>query len=119
DLLPRAAALLGVGQVSDIMAVEGPHRFKRPTFAGNAVVTVEAAPDRLVAGTVRMASYQPADSNAAAPAPVEQPAIEVPLPAHTRFVELKAERSDRPDLQTALRVVAGGRAFGSAEGFDL
>ena len=40
DLLPRVAALLGVGQVSDVLAVLGPHRFRRPIHAGNAVVTV-------------------------------------------------------------------------------
>ena len=37
DLMPRVAALLGVGQVSDLMSVEGPRRFKRPVYAGNAV----------------------------------------------------------------------------------
>ena len=42
DLMPCVAALLGVNQVSDLMAVEGPHTFKRPIYAGNAIVTVEA-----------------------------------------------------------------------------
>ncbi len=46
DLLPRVAALLGVGQVSDLMSVEGPHTFKRPIYAGNAIVTVESPPGR-------------------------------------------------------------------------
>ena len=41
------------------------------------------------------------------------------LPAHTRHVELRAQTSDRPDLQAASRVVAGGRALGSAENFKL
>src|ERR1700688_5005715 len=44
DLMPRVAALLGVPQVSDLMAVEGPYRFRRPTYPGNAVVTEAAAP---------------------------------------------------------------------------
>ena len=44
DLMPRVAALLGVPQVSDLMAVEGAHRFRRPIYAGNAIVTVEADP---------------------------------------------------------------------------
>ena len=46
DLAPRVAALLGVAQVSDIMAVDGAHTFKRPIYAGNAIVTVEAPADR-------------------------------------------------------------------------
>ena len=40
--MPHVAALLGVNQVSDIMSVEGSHTFRRPVYAGNAIVTVEA-----------------------------------------------------------------------------
>src|SRR5579871_6395459 len=39
DLAPRVAALLGVAQVSDVMAVDGAHAFKRPIYAGNAIVS--------------------------------------------------------------------------------
>ena len=45
------------------------------------------------------------------------PGIE--LPAHTRFVALEAGATGRPDLQTASRVVSGGRALGSAKNFDI
>ncbi|MEX1265666.1 MAG: FAD-binding protein, partial [Woeseia sp.] len=41
------------------------------------------------------------------------------LPTHTRYVELQAGSSDRPDLQTASRVVSGGRALGSADNFEI
>ncbi len=119
DLLPRTAALLGVGQVSDIMAIEGPYRFKRPIYAGNVLLTVEADPGRLLVGTVRTASYKAA-AEAATPAPIEDLDLgHIAVPEHTRFVGLKADRSERPDLQTATRVVAGGRALGSVEGFAL
>ncbi|GAP65648.1 electron transfer flavoprotein, alpha subunit [Mizugakiibacter sediminis] len=118
DLLPRVAALLGVAQVSDIMAVDGAYTFKRPIYAGNAIVSVEAPQDRVLLGTVRVASYAAAGSAAAA-APVEALALDVALPSHTRFVELKQGKSDRPDLQSAARVVSGGRALGSAENFAL
>ena len=60
DVMPRVAALLGVNQVSDIMTVEGDYRFKRPIYAGNAVVTVSAPPDQKLVATVRTASYQAA-----------------------------------------------------------
>src|SRR5690606_20233135 len=60
DLMPRTAALLGVGQISDVVAVEGPYRFRRPMYAGNVIVTVEAVADRPVVATVRGASYRPA-----------------------------------------------------------
>jgi electron transfer flavoprotein alpha subunit len=41
------------------------------------------------------------------------------LPGHTRFVSRSGAATDRPDLQTASRVVAGGRALGSEENFKL
>ena len=84
DLAPRVAALLGVAQVSDVMSVEGSHTFKRPIYAGNAIITVEAK-----------------------------------LPTHTRFIELKQGSSDRPDLQSASKVVSGGRGVGSKENFEI
>jgi electron transfer flavoprotein alpha subunit len=118
DVLPRAAALLGVAQVSDLSAVEGPHTFKRPIYAGNAIVTVEAPADQMLVATVRTASYAAAPSGANA-APVEALALDAALPSHTRFVGLAQGKSDRPDLQSAGRVVSGGRAVGSADGFAI
>ena len=117
DLMPRVAALLGVNQISDIMSVAGSHRFKRPVYAGNAIVTVETPADRVVVGTVRTASYRAvaAGGNAI----VEAVALDVELPGHTRFVGIQSGQSDRPDLQTAARVVSGGRALGSSENFAL
>ncbi len=118
DVLPRVAALLGVGMLSDVMAVEGPHRFRRPIYAGNAIVTVEAPADSILVASVRTASY--AEAPRGGSAPIETPAVDVPLPAHTRFVErASGSAGERPDLQTAARVVAGGRALGSAEQFVL
>ena len=117
DLMPRVAGLLGVGQVSDISAVEGPRTFKRPIYAGNAVLTVEVPSDGVVVATVRVASFE-----AAAPgggAAVEKVDAGVALPSHTRFVSRSGATTGRPDLQTAARVVAGGRALGSADGFKI
>jgi electron transfer flavoprotein alpha subunit len=118
DLMPRVAALLGVGQLSDIMAVESPYRYVRPTYAGNAITTVEAPQNRTLVATVRTASY-PDRASGEAGAPIETRTVDVALPTHTRFVELRSATSDRPDLQTAIRVVSGGRALGSAENFQL
>ncbi len=117
DLMPRVAALLEVNQVSDIMEVLGPYRFKRPIYAGNVVITVEAAEDRLLVATVRTASYQAAGDGGSAS--IESRDVDAELPGHSRFVKLEAGSSDRPDLQTAPRVVSGGRALGSEENFEL
>ena len=117
DLMPCVAALLGVAQVSDLMAVEGERSFKRPIYAGNAIVTVEAPAGQAVVATVRTASWPEAarDGNAT----VEAATVEATLPTHTRFVGLAAGKSDRPDLQSAKRVVSGGRGVGSKENFDI
>jgi electron transfer flavoprotein alpha subunit len=117
DLLPRVAALLGVAQVSDLMAVEAAYRFRRPIYAGNAIVTVEADASRKLIATVRVASFQAAQSGGTGS--IESKALAVTLPTHTRYVGAKSGSSDRPDLQTAARVVSGGRALGSAENFKL
>lgn len=99
------------------MSIEGSHRFKRPIYAGNAILTVEMPADRTVVATVRIASWQaPGDGN---DAPIEKPSVHAELPQHTRFRELKTGKSDRPDLQTASKVVSGGRALGSSENFDI
>lgn len=117
DLMPRVAALLGVNQVSDIMEVLGSNRFKRPIFAGNALVTVETPDGAPVVATVRIASYRPVAGGGSAA--VEGVSVDAEIPSHTRYIELQAGSSDRPDLQTAQRVVAGGRALGSEENFKL
>jgi electron transfer flavoprotein alpha subunit len=117
DLMPRVAALLGVPQVSDLMAVEGAYRFRRPIYAGNAIVTVEADPGRKLIATVRVASYEAASGGGNAS--IEPKALSAALPSHTRYVGARSGSTDRPDLQTASRVVSGGRALGSAENFKL
>jgi electron transfer flavoprotein alpha subunit len=117
DLLPRLAALLGVGQLSDVMAVESAYRFHRPIYAGNAIVTVEAQQDKKVVATVRTASFEAAGQGGSAA--IEAVNFSIDLPAHTRFVTRSAAASGRPDLQTASKVVSGGRAVGSADNFKV
>src|SRR5690606_20293807 len=84
DLMPCVAALLGVAQVSDVMAVEGPHTFKRPIYAGNAIITVEAPAGMTVVATVRTASWPAAGEGGSAA--IEAATVEAALPAHTRYV---------------------------------
>ena len=117
DLMPCVAALLGTAQVSDVMSVEGSHSFKRPIYAGNAIITVEAPTDHTVVATVRSASWPEAAKGGNAT--IEATTVEAALPTHTRFVGLAAGKSDRPDLQSAKRVVSGGRGVGSEENFKI
>jgi len=115
--MPAVAALLGVNQVSDLMSVEGAHTFKRPIYAGNAIITVEVPADQVVVATVRAASWQEAAKGNSAP--IEAISVDAALPGHTRFIGLAAGKSDRPDLQSAKRVVSGGRGVGSEENFKV
>jgi electron transfer flavoprotein alpha subunit len=117
DLMPRVAALLGVGQLSDIMASDGAYKFRRPIYAGNAIITVEAPQDKKVVATVRVASFQAAPEGGSAA--IEAANVSAEVPSHTRFVSRSAPTTGRPDLQTAGRVVSGGRALGSADNFKI
>jgi electron transfer flavoprotein alpha subunit len=117
DLMPAVAARLGVNQVSDVMEVVAANRFKRPIYAGNAILTVETPAGLPVVVTVRTASYQAVEGGG--DAVVDQVSVDAQMPTHTRFIERRTGATDRPDLQTAARVVSGGRALGSEENFEV
>jgi electron transfer flavoprotein alpha subunit len=116
DLMPRVAALLDAPQISDVMQLESATRFRRPIYAGNAITTVEVSAPKIVA-TIRTASFEAAAGGGAAK--VDQMPFTGTLPAHTRFVSLSAAAADRPDLQSASKVISGGRALASADAFKL
>ncbi|MGH8427837.1 MAG: electron transfer flavoprotein subunit alpha/FixB family protein [Gammaproteobacteria bacterium] len=117
DVMPRAAALAGAAMVTDVMEVLGPREFKRPIYAGNVIVTVKMSGEGTVFATARAASWN-ATANGGN-AEIEMRTLDVTLPTHTEFVKLEAQESERPDLQSAPRVVSGGRGVGSKENFDI
>jgi len=117
DLMPRVAALLGVNPVSDIMEVGSANSFKRPIYAGNAIVDVACAEGQKIVATVRNASWQAVDSSGNGS--VEQRPAAGSATAHTRYVGLEAGGGERPDLQSAAKVVSGGRGVGSEENFEM
>ena len=118
DLMPRIAALLGVNQVSDIQQVIDSHTFKRPIYAGNAIVTVKAPEGHTLVATIRTASFAAAEEGGS-DAAVESCAPAADAAEHTRYVGLESSGGEGPDLQTADRVVSGGRALGSSDNFEL
>ena len=117
DILPRAAALIGVNQVSDIMEVIDERTFKRPIYAGNAIVTVKVDSGQPVVATIRTASY-PATGEGGSAA-IEAIESSAENPGHTRFVKVDGAEGEGPDLNSASVVVAGGRALGSEDNFNL
>jgi electron transfer flavoprotein alpha subunit len=117
DLMPRIAALLGVNHVRDISDVEGPYHFKRPIYAGNAIVDVQAPESAKLVATIRVASWKAAANGASAG--IDSRPASSSASTHTRFVELRSGGAERPDLQSAARVVSGGRAMANEENFEL
>ena len=117
DLMPRVAALLDAPQLSDVMSIESATRFRRPIYAGNAITTVEVAAGTKIVATIRIASFEAAAGRRQRQ--VETVTPSAALPAHTRFVSLAAAGGDRPDLQSASKVISGGRALASADAFKI
>ncbi len=112
NLLPRLAALLDVMVISDVVEVVAPDIFKRPTYAGNAIETVQSIDARRII-TVRTSAFPPSPL-AGIPTISAKPADT----ALSRIVSEDAAVSDRPELGSAKIIVSGGRAFGSKEKFD-
>jgi electron transfer flavoprotein alpha subunit len=116
DVMPRAAALLDVQQISEIVAIESADTFVRPIYAGNALATVKSA-DAIKVITVRTTGFD-AVAGSGGNAPVEA----VAAPADTglsAFVRRDVQKSERPELTSARIVVSGGRGMGSGENFKL
>ena len=116
NVMPRAAALLDIAQVSDIVAVLGPDTFQRYVYAGNALATVKSADAKRVL-TVRTTAF-PAAPDSGGSAEVATVAAIDPVGLVT-FLGREVARSDRPDLSSARIVVSGGRGIGSAENFKM
>lgn len=115
NFMPRIAAKLDVGQLSDIISVEDANTFKRPIYAGNAIDTVSTEDAKKII-TVRTTAFEAAAEGGSAA--VET--IEAPAPVGiSEFVGEELSVSDRPELTSARIVISGGRGMGSGENFVL
>ncbi|GGC14245.1 electron transfer flavoprotein subunit alpha [Oxalicibacterium flavum] len=118
SVLPRVAASLDAGQISDVTAILSPDTFERPIYAGNAIATVRSL-DAIRVLTVRAVSFAAA-ATGTQQAPVQRiAAANEGDGARARFVSRALLASERPELASAAIVVAGGRGLGSAEHFRL
>ncbi|MDF1796193.1 MAG: FAD-binding protein [Coxiellaceae bacterium] len=116
DTLPRAAALLDVGQISDIIAIESPDTFKRPIYAGNAIATVKSL-DAIKCITVRVSAFDKVVCDQAA---VEINSVEFSvLELKTEWVSDQLSNSGRPELSDASIVISGGRGLKDKQTFDV
>ena len=115
NILPRVAASLDVGQISEITKVDAPDTFERPIYAGNAIATVQSI-DAIKVITVRTTGFDAAATGGSA-------AIEkldaVADSGKSAFVSRELAKSDRPELTAAKVIVSGGRGMGSGENFKI
>ena len=115
NVLPRAAALLDVMVISDVITVVDADTFERPIYAGNAIQTVKSSDARKVF-TVRTASFNAVANSGSASVEQVSASADIPL---SKWVEDKVAASDRPELTSAGIVVSGGRGVGSQADFAL
>ena len=114
NVLPRAAALLDVAMISDVVAITGSKRYVRPIYAGNVHLTVDSS-DAIQVLTVRASSFTAVGNGGTAEI------VELAAPPATqlsRWVSEQRSVSVRPELSSARVVISGGRSLGSAERFE-
>ena len=116
NFLPRVAALLDVAQISDVIEVKSADTFVRPTYAGNALATVQSA-DRIKVITVRTTGFEAAKGEGGAAA--IEPTAAAGDSGLSRFVGQELTKSERPELTAARVIVSGGRGMGSGENFKI
>jgi electron transfer flavoprotein alpha subunit len=115
NIAPRVAALLDVGQVSDITKVVSPDTFERPIYAGNAIATVQST-DKVKVITVRSTGFDAAAATGGSAA-VES-ATATADNGSSKFLGSEIAKNDRPELTAAKIIVSGGRALGSSDKFN-
>lgn len=116
NVLPRAAALLDVQPIPDVIRIVDADTFVRPIYAGNALATVKSSDSKKVL-TVRSSAFDAAAAEGSS-APVEAvaPAED---PALSTFEAVHLSESERPELESARVVVSGGRGLQSEEKFKI
>jgi electron transfer flavoprotein alpha subunit len=120
DVLPRAAALLDVAMVTDVLAIEetnGSTSYRRPVNAGSMLAKVKVESDRCVI-TARATAFE-APAPDAGTSPIERFEFDVVLlPNGMEFISREQRTSGRPDLTEAAVVVCGGRPLKDKETFE-
>ena len=115
NLMPRVAALLDVGQISDIIGVKSSDTFIRPIYAGNAIATVKTS-DPIKVITVRSTGFDEAGDGGSAAIEATDFTVEQSL---SSFVGEELSVSERPELTSASIVISGGRGMQNGENFQL
>ncbi|WP_028466041.1 FAD-binding protein [Nisaea denitrificans] len=116
NVLPRAAALLDVQQISEISGVVDADTFVRPIYAGNAMATVKSS-DAVKVITVRTTAFDAAASEGGSAA--VEAADAKGDSGLTSYVGAELSSSERPELTSAKIVISGGRGMQNGENFAM
>jgi len=115
NILARAAALLDVAMISDVLEIQDSNTYVRAVYAGNIYTTVQST-DRIQLLTVHSSNFGAASAHTQS---AEINTVAAPAVQHqTRWLSETRTSSDRPALSTAKIVISGGRSLGSAETFE-
>ncbi|WP_099608441.1 electron transfer flavoprotein subunit alpha/FixB family protein [Vibrio coralliilyticus] len=117
NLMPRVAALLDVGQLSDVIEIVSDDTVIRPVYAGNALAKVKSS-DRIKVITVRSSAFESVKMDDSSSAEIKPVDINIGNDL-SELVERQKTESARPDLPAARVVVSGGRGLGSKENFVM
>lgn len=116
NYMPRAAALLDVAQISDIVEVKSPDTFIRPIYAGNAMATVQSSDSKKLI-TVRTTGFAAAEAEGGSASVEAVNAAD--NPALSVYVRDELTKSDRPELTAARIIISGGRGMQDGANFKL
>lgn len=117
DLMPQIAARCGVPQVSAVIKIEDAHTFVHPVYAGNIIETVRYPTSCTVCCTIRPSAFPTEVSHKSTPAPIKTLSVDVPCPS-VQWRGITSPPAERPALDRADIVLAGGRGVGGSSGFD-
>ena len=103
--LPRAAALMDLQQVSEVIEIIDEKTFKKPIYAGSCIATVKSEQEKNVL-TIRTTAF---DKSALGPGSAELVEKAVPNAdsRKAQFIKNELTVSDRPELTSADIVISG------------
>ncbi len=113
DTFARLAGLVDAPMVTDVIGIEGPHRFRRPIVAGSLIETVEVN-SPLTLMTFRPSGFSKLEPSGTTPAE----AVAFSGSGKTVITQAAQRRGGRPDLSQAKIIVSGGRPLRDAATFE-
>jgi len=123
NILPRVAAMLDLGQISDITAILSKDTYERATYAGSVIETVKSLdPQQLI--TVRSAAFEPANASSDLNSNLNSGAAPITAIDYVSdnqqscFVSQETQSSTRPELSSAELIISGGRGLQNKENFQ-